>query len=255
MDALGDWVLRTACGDAARLPLQTIAVNVSPLQFRDPSFAERVLAILQETGLEASRLELEITETALLENADLFAPMIAKLREAGIRVALDDFGTGFSSLTHLRQIKVDRVKIDRSFVGGLGRNASDNAFVQVIVDLAGATGLRITAEGVETAEQSDVLTRMGCDELQGFLLARPMSILQVAALLRGAAAGQRRRAGIAPRRLNTPPGARRWLSWTGLAHRAGARSAGPRKRQWRHGYRHCAGRVRTLRGAPSRARR
>jgi EAL domain-containing protein (putative c-di-GMP-specific phosphodiesterase class I) len=135
-----------------------------------------VLDILQRTGLQPERLELEITETALMESPDQCEPTIRALRTAGIRIALDDFGTGYSSLSHLRQFEVDRVKIDRSFVSGIDRTADSSAIIQAIVDLAQATGLSVTAEGVETQEQSTFLSGIGCNELQGFLLSRPMPV-------------------------------------------------------------------------------
>jgi diguanylate cyclase (GGDEF)-like protein len=179
IEALGDWVLRTACSAAVAWTDAIVAVNVSPVQLRNPHFATRVLKILRETGLPPARLELELTETALLENTEAFKPMIGLLRAAGVAIALDDFGTGYSSLSHLQQIHVDRVKIDRSFVQRLGRHSNGEAIIQAIVDLAQATGLRITAEGIETKEQMRFLTSVGCDNLQGFLFARPMPLAEM----------------------------------------------------------------------------
>jgi diguanylate cyclase (GGDEF)-like protein len=180
IDRLGDWVLRTACLAATAWHGKTISVNISPVQLRNPHFARRVLDIVQETGLDPRRLQLEITETALLENIELSQPIVAALRREGVRIALDDFGTGYSSLSHLRQFEVDRVKIDRSFVQGLDQS---DAIIQAIVDLARGTGLEITAEGVETSEQSEYLSRIGCQELQGFLFGRPMPITDIDTLL------------------------------------------------------------------------
>ena len=158
-------------------------MNVSALQLRNPTFALRVVSILKESGLSPERLELEVTETALMESAEQCGPNIQALRAAGVRVALDDFGTGYSSLSHLREFQVDRVKIDQSFVRGIARADENNAIVQAIVDLAQATGLKVTAEGVETEEQSSFLSGIGCNELQGFLLSHPMSGEQVDQLL------------------------------------------------------------------------
>ncbi len=183
IEPLGEWVMAEACAAAARWPIQKVAVNVSAVQLRSPQFSKRVLDILQRTGLQPERLELEITETALMESPDLCEPNIRALRAAGIRIALDDFGTGYSTLSHLRQFEVDRVKIDRSFVNGIDRAEDSSAIIQAIVDLAQATGLSVTAEGVETQEQSNFLSGIGCNELQGFLLSRPMPVGQMDELM------------------------------------------------------------------------
>ena len=171
---IGDWVLREACKAGARWPLRRIAVNVSPVQFRAPGFAARVLDILRETGLEPGGLELEITESLLLDSTESSVNALRTLRAAGLRIALDDFGTGYSSLTYLQKYPVDKIKIDRSFIQNLGSDAASDALVQAIVDLARAMNVDVTAEGVETAEQRDFLKAIGCNELQGFLLSRPV---------------------------------------------------------------------------------
>ena len=129
--------------------------------------------------MEARRLELEVTESALTDNSGHCELNVRALRELGVRIALDDFGTGFSSLGRLQQLDVDRIKIDRRFVQGCGSSGDDEAIVQAIVDLAHAKGLQITAEGVETHEQSEYLRQIGCDELQGFLLSRPVPMSDV----------------------------------------------------------------------------
>ena len=170
---IGDWVLREACKAGARWPLRRIAVNVSPVQFRSPGFAGRVLEILRETGMEPGGLELEITESLLLDSTESSVNALRTLRTAGLRIALDDFGTGYSSLTYLQKYPVDKIKIDRSFIQNLGSDAASDALVQAIVDLARAMNVDVTAEGVETAEQRDFLKAIGCNELQGFLLSRP----------------------------------------------------------------------------------
>jgi len=172
--AIGDWVLRQSCLAAKRWPVQHIAVNVSPIQFRSPLFAEKVLDTLRETGLDPSRLELEVTESVLLDSAETAMDTFNTLRGAGVRIALDDFGTGYSSLTYLQKFPVDRIKIDRSFVHNLDANTASHAIVQAIVDLARAMHVRVTAEGVETTAQRDALQRIGCDDLQGFLLSVPL---------------------------------------------------------------------------------
>ena len=171
---LGDWVLREAARFAAAAELPWVAVNVSPLQLRDIGFPAHVLAILDTAGVPPARLQLEITESVLLENSETTKAVLSELRSAGIRVALDDFGTGYSSINYLRRHSIDKLKIDRSFVRLLGTSEDSSAIVKALVDLASAMQVRVTAEGVETAEQRDLLIRMGCHELQGFLLSPPL---------------------------------------------------------------------------------
>ena len=174
IEQLGEWVLEQACRAAARWPISTISVNVSAVQLRNRDFADRVIAVLDEAGLDPARLELEITETSFIENAANCEPNLIALRQRGIKLALDDFGTGYSSFTHLQNFAVDRLKIDRSFVSTIGKDEEGSPIIQAIVDLAKASGLKITAEGVETAEQSAFLSHAGCNSLQGYLLAHPM---------------------------------------------------------------------------------
>jgi predicted signal transduction protein with EAL and GGDEF domain len=181
--AIGDWVLREACRAGVRWPGRRMAVNVSAVQFRSPRFAAKVLETLAETGLEPSRLELEITESVLLDMTELSAVTLTTLRAAGVRIALDDFGTGYSSLTYLQKYPVDKIKIDRSFIQNLESGGAANALVQAMVDLARAIGVDVTAEGVETAEQRDFLKKIGCTELQGYLLSRPMEASKIDTLL------------------------------------------------------------------------
>lgn len=175
IDPLGAWVLREACSAAVAWPVEFIAVNVSAVQLRSPSFVTQVTEILAVTGLAADRLELEITETIFVERGDRSRANIRALRALGIRIALDDFGMGYSSLGQLHQLEVDHIKIDRSFVHALGQAGRDGrALVQAMVDLARAMGLKTTAEGVETEEQAALLRQIGCDELQGWLLSPPL---------------------------------------------------------------------------------
>jgi diguanylate cyclase (GGDEF)-like protein len=176
---LGDWVLREACRAAVRWPLNHVAVNVSAVQFRSQHFAARVLDIVRETGMAPNRLELEVTETVLLDSADLSTLTLVALRAAGIRIALDDFGIGYSSLTYLRKYPVDKIKIDRSFVQNLGTDSASDAIVEAMVNLARALGIDVTAEGVETEAQREALKRIGCDELQGFLLSGAVSCREI----------------------------------------------------------------------------
>jgi diguanylate cyclase (GGDEF)-like protein len=175
IDQLGLWVLRRAVAAASVWPPHiSVAVNVSASQIRSPDFARQVLSILTEGGLTPSRLELELTEAALFELDGQPRTQIASLRSHGIRIALDDFGTGFSSLSHLVQINIDRIKIDRSFVQLLGTRAEGAAIVSAIIALSKSLGKATTAEGVETENQREFLTAAGCTDLQGFLLSRPV---------------------------------------------------------------------------------
>jgi diguanylate cyclase (GGDEF)-like protein len=180
---LGEWALREACRFAAGTELPWIAVNVSPLQLRDEGFAETVAAILAETGLAATRLQVEITENVLLENSETIRKTLGTLRRAGIGIVLDDFGTGYSSLSYLRRHAIDKLKIDRSFVRLLDQDDSSAAIVKALIDLAAALKVQVTAEGVETEAQKARLVAMGCQQLQGFLLSPP---LDGARLLEGA---------------------------------------------------------------------
>ncbi|RVP82170.1 EAL domain-containing protein [Sinorhizobium meliloti] len=175
IDRLGAFVLKEACSTAREFPGLDIAVNVSAVELAQRHYAAQVLSLLRQFGIEPSRLELEITETALLDEAGVCEKNITALREFGVKFALDDFGTGFSSFGRLQRLEVDRIKIDRSFVHAFDRPGGGVAVVQSIVGIAHAKGLRITAEGVETEEQSEILRKLGCDELQGFHLSRPMS--------------------------------------------------------------------------------
>lgn len=185
---IGEWVMRTACADAMRwlargLPPIRIAVNLSPIQFRNENLLDDVLAILAEAGFPAERLELEVTESALMEDADRTLAVLRSLRDAGLSIALDDFGTGYSSLGYLKHLPLTTIKIDRAFVRDLPASREDEAIVGAIVALARSLGMRVTAEGVETAAQTEVLGALGCDTFQGFHFSRPLSFEAVADLL------------------------------------------------------------------------
>ena len=171
---LGTWVLREALGFAARWPMLTVAVNVSPVQLRHPGFVGGVLELLQASTVGHGRIELEITETALMDDVDGIAGRLSALRAGGLRIALDDFGTGFSSLRHLHCCGVDRLKIDRSFVKALGHSEKAAAIVRAVIQLGHAMGLQVTAEGVETDGQRLFLIAADIDELQGYLFAQPV---------------------------------------------------------------------------------
>jgi diguanylate cyclase (GGDEF)-like protein len=181
---LWDWVLRQACAAGARWPtIPRIAVNVSPVQFRAPGFAPALLRVLEETGMQPRRLELEITESVLLESTASAATTFPTLRNAGVRIVLDDFGTGYSSLSYLQKFSVDKIKIDRSFIRNLDSTGSSDAIIRAMVELARAMGIEVTAEGIETVEQRDYLQSIGCNELQGFLLSRPGTTHQIDRML------------------------------------------------------------------------
>jgi diguanylate cyclase (GGDEF)-like protein len=181
---LGSWVLREACRLAAAWPLPLrVAVNLSAVQFRSSSVIDLVDEALLESGLAPERLELEITETALIDDHDAAESTLSALRARGVRVALDDFGTGYSSLAYLKRFSLDKLKIDGMFVRGLTDDPDAQAVVTAIVTLAHALRLCTTAEGVETPEQLTLLRALGCDDIQGYLVAKPMPADQVAGFL------------------------------------------------------------------------
>ncbi len=186
---LGARVLRTACAVAAGWPGQTVAVNASPRELADPDYPVRVAEALAAAGLAPARLQIEVTETAVLEAAGQTERTLNALRGLGVSLAIDDFGTGFSSLSRLRSLDVALIKIDRSFITEICESAADRAIVQAIVDMAHAAGLSTTVEGVETAEQGALLRTLGCDHVQGFFYARPMPAAAANAVMqRGAVA-------------------------------------------------------------------
>ncbi|WP_144244116.1 EAL domain-containing protein [Nitrincola sp. A-D6] len=179
---LGRWILRTACQqlvswsehpDTAHL---TIAVNISAAQMHHNSFVDDVLGILKQTGAPANRLELELTESLLIDNVEQTIEKMLLLKAEGIRFSLDDFGTGFSSLNLLINLPLDTLKVDQSFVRDMHRDARDLAVVRTIIDLGRSLALNVIAEGVENLDQRDALQRFGCRSFQGFLYARPMPI-------------------------------------------------------------------------------
>ncbi|MHA6691142.1 putative bifunctional diguanylate cyclase/phosphodiesterase [Devosia sp. A449] len=171
IEALGEAVLRSACELGATAPGRTIAVNISPTQLRNPDFSMLVFDILHQTGMRPVDLELEITESILLDDEHVSAGNLRTFRAAGIHIALDDFGTGYSSLSYLKRYPVDRIKIDRSFVCQLAEGHVSVPITQAIVTLAHAMDIEVTAEGVETEDQADILGQLGCNILQGFLFS------------------------------------------------------------------------------------
>jgi len=170
---IGEWVLRAACATAASWPDVTIAVNLSPVQFRARGLVGLVTSALAEAGLPPHRLELEVTETALLDDSEATIEILHQLRALGLRVSLDDFGVGYSSLSYLRKFPFDRIKIDRSFVGTLGESPESVAIVRTIASLGSVLGVETTAEGVETVEQLDFVRECGCTAVQGYYFGRP----------------------------------------------------------------------------------
>ena len=179
---LGRWVLQTACAEVARWQHQqarpvdeavSVAVNVSPRQLDDPDLPGHVAEAVHDSGIAEGSLALELTETALLDEGPAGLAALTRLRQAGANLVLDDFGTGFSSLTHLTRLPISALKIDRSFVAGLGRSRRDAAVVSAVVALGSELGMRVIAEGVETREQLSILGQTRCYGVQGFLLDQP----------------------------------------------------------------------------------
>jgi EAL domain-containing protein (putative c-di-GMP-specific phosphodiesterase class I) len=172
---IGEWVLRTACATAASWPEVTVAVNLSPVQFHSRGLVAMVTSALAEAGLPPQRLELEVTETALLDDSETTIGILHQLRALGVRVSLDDFGVGYSSLSYLRKFPFDRIKIDRSFVGTLGECPESVAIVRTIASLGSVLGVVTTAEGVETEAQLDFVRACGCTAVQGYYFGRPVA--------------------------------------------------------------------------------
>lgn len=184
MDTIGAFVLRRALQEARRWPDLYVAVNLSPLQVRDGSIIDTVRSALAESGVPPSRLMLEITEGVLIDNPEEMVRRIEDLHALGVRVALDDFGSGYSNLSYLQRFPLDKLKIDRSFVTALGSSANGGVIIQAIVALGRALGLSILVEGVETEQQRVLLRLAGCDEMQGFLFARPAPAAAIDRLLK-----------------------------------------------------------------------
>jgi predicted signal transduction protein with EAL and GGDEF domain len=183
--ALGEFVMERAFADARRWPNVTMAVNVSAIQLRTPGFCDAVLGILRRTGANPRRIELEITESILLDKDECTQEVFRKLRAIGFSIAVDDFGIGFSSLSILHSLPLDKIKIDRSFVTSLGLEPEPEKIVIAILGIAAALDLKVVAEGVETPQQLQVLTRAGCRHFQGFLFHRPVAAEGVDQILSG----------------------------------------------------------------------
>ena len=187
---IGEWVLRTACSQARKwqdegLPAVTVAVNVSAVQFRQEAFCELIRRVLHETGLAPQYLELELTESLLLANAEVTLSVLKELKAMGLTLAIDDFGTGYSSFSYLRQFQVSKIKIDRSFIQDVAVKPDDAAITTAIISMAKSLNLKVIAEGVEDEAQMSFLRAHQCDEIQGYYFSRPLAVDKVADKLRG----------------------------------------------------------------------
>ncbi len=182
---IGEWVLRTACREAATWPDDiSIAVNVSPRQLRDPGFIVTLVSALTQANLEPQRLELEVTETVFLELTNTTQKILHQIQSLGVKLAMDDFGTGYSSLGYLRRAEFDTLKIDRSFVQSISaQDPESQAIIRAVVALAGSLGMKTVAEGVSTEEQLQLVRALGCDKIQGYIFSRPVSGTTVKAML------------------------------------------------------------------------
>ncbi|MCB1644663.1 MAG: EAL domain-containing protein [Pseudomonadales bacterium] len=183
IDAIGEWVLRTACRQGKRWDDVKIAVNVSPNQLAAPDFVAKVRRILEETQFPAERLELEVTEGALIRDPEGTHEKMIELRALGIHLAIDDFGTGYSSLERLREYKIDKLKIDRSFVASALEDDHSGVITRAIISLAANMGMSAVAEGVETADQAEFLRRYACDTLQGYFYSKPLDASAVSGFI------------------------------------------------------------------------
>ena len=194
---LGEWILRDACREAASWPKpMQVAVNLSPAQFQHGDLVGLVHSILLETGLQPGRLELEITEGVLIEDFDRGLSLLRRLKGLGVRIAMDDFGSGYSSLTYLQAFPFDKIKIDRTFVLNLGRNAQSAAIIRAMIGLGHGLDISIVAEGVETQEQLSFLAQENCDQVQGYFLGKPQPIAHYGAVVgRPATEGTARKVG------------------------------------------------------------
>ena len=193
---IGKWVLQTACAQNKAwqdtgVPPIVVSVNVSPRQFRHESLVQTVAEVLQSTGLEPRYLELELTESMVMHDAPQLVAMLDELKDLGVKIAVDDFGTGYSSLSYLKRFPVDRLKVDRSFVENMTTEADDATIVRTIIALGHNLGLKVVAEGVETAQQARALRAYQCDEAQGFLFARAVSARVLPRLITRSIPGQR----------------------------------------------------------------
>ena len=189
INAIGDWVLHTACRQAkawldAGLPLETMAVNVSSVQLAQSDFIDRIAHALRLSGLDPTVLELELTESALIANIDHAREMLLRIKALRVQIAVDDFGTGYSNMNYLKELPIDKLKMDRSFIRGIETEGKDRTMVSAIISVAQSMKLRVTAEGVEEYKQLVVLESQRCDEIQGYYISRPMVAEKAEAYLR-----------------------------------------------------------------------
>jgi EAL domain-containing protein (putative c-di-GMP-specific phosphodiesterase class I) len=187
--AIGRWVLHTACAQSVAwqkqgLPPVHIAVNLSARQFADDDLVEDIAATLKSTGLQPGLLELELTESMVIQNTERAGRVLGEIKAMGVRLAIDDFGVGYSSLTHLKRFPIDTLKVDRSFIRDLPADAEDKAITEAIIAMGKSLDLTVVAEGVETAEQQAFLREHDCDEMQGFFFSKPIPGDAFAELLR-----------------------------------------------------------------------
>jgi EAL domain-containing protein (putative c-di-GMP-specific phosphodiesterase class I) len=185
---IGDWVLHEACKQMrvwldAGLPLLSMAVNISAIEFRGDRLLERVFSTLGDTGLDPEYLELELTESVLMKHAESTSSILKQLRAKGVRLAVDDFGTGYSSLSYLRKFPIDSLKIDQSFVRQITSSPEETSLVTAVISMGRSLKLRVIAEGVETQEELEFLQAHNCDEAQGYYFSRPVAPAQFAKLL------------------------------------------------------------------------
>jgi EAL domain-containing protein (putative c-di-GMP-specific phosphodiesterase class I) len=186
--SIGEWVLRTACRqlkewEGEGVPLSKLAVNVSAVQFRKHDFAESLFRILQEYDVSPRLMELELTESAVMQDVEASVAVLKEFKRRGIRISIDDFGTGYSSLSFLKRFPIDSLKIDRSFIFNLTSSIDDSAIVTAIIAMAHSLNLNIIAEGVETAGQLTFLSERGCHEMQGYLFSKPVAAGEMAKLM------------------------------------------------------------------------
>ena len=187
---IGEWVLRTACSQARKwqdegLLAVSVAVNVSAIQFRQEDFCELIMGVLHETGLGPQYLELELTESLLLANADVMLSVVEELKAIGVTLAVDDFGTGYSNFNYLRRFQVSKLKIDRSFIQDVAVKPDDAAITTAIINMGKSLNLKVLAEGVENEAQMSFLRAHQCDEIQGYYFSKPLAVDKVADKLRG----------------------------------------------------------------------
>jgi EAL domain-containing protein (putative c-di-GMP-specific phosphodiesterase class I) len=185
---MGEWVIRTACAQSRAwqeqgLPPMRVAVNLSARQFRQKNLIETISGILEQTGLDASLLEVELTESLVMQGAEQSITILRELKAMGVEIAVDDFGTGYSSLSYLKRFPITNLKIDKSFIHDMASDPEDAILVKTIIDMAHGLGMKVTAEGVETLEQIEFLRQHHCEEMQGFYFSRPLPADQLVQFL------------------------------------------------------------------------